>query len=98
MTKQFILIMADTVRKDMLGCYGNPNMHTPNIDRLCAQGIRYDNAYSFIWTSCRTRTSYVAARARQPFLLTGPRIKPMLTAAQTGPSAFCRKTGELISF
>ena len=38
MTKQFILIMADTVRKDMLGCYGNPNMHTPNIDRLCAQG------------------------------------------------------------
>lgn len=21
--KQFILIMADTVRKDMLGCYGN---------------------------------------------------------------------------
>ena len=24
MTKQFILIMADTVRKDMLGCYGNP--------------------------------------------------------------------------
>ena len=46
MTKQFILIMADTVRKDMLGCYGNPNMHTPNIDRLCAQGIRYDNAYS----------------------------------------------------
>lgn len=46
MNKQFILIMADTVRKDMLGCYGNAEMHTPNIDKLCAQGIRYDNAYS----------------------------------------------------
>lgn len=46
MNRQFILIMADTVRKDMLGCYGNPEMKTPNIDRLCRQGIRYDNAYS----------------------------------------------------
>ena len=46
MNRQFILIMADTVRTDMLGCYGNPDMRTPNIDRLCAEGIRYDNAYS----------------------------------------------------
>ena len=38
--------MADTVRTDMLGCYGNPEMKTPNIDRLCQEGIRYDNAYS----------------------------------------------------
>ena len=46
MNKQFILIMADTVRTDMLGCYGNPEMKTPNLDKLCAEGIRYDNAYS----------------------------------------------------
>ncbi len=46
MNKQFILIMADTVRTDMLGCYGNEQMHTPNIDKLCAEGVRYDNAYS----------------------------------------------------
>ena len=39
MNRQFILIMADTVRKDMLGCYGNPEMKTPNIDRLCAQAL-----------------------------------------------------------
>lgn len=30
--KQVILLMADTVRKDMLGCYGNKSMRTPNID------------------------------------------------------------------
>ena len=46
MGKQVILIMTDTTRRDMLGCYGNPLMHTPNLDRLAAQGIRYDNAYS----------------------------------------------------
>ncbi len=28
--RQIILIMIDTQRKDMVGCYGNPNMLTPN--------------------------------------------------------------------
>ena len=44
--KQVILLMADTVRKDMLGCYGNKSMRTPNIDFLAEQGIRFENAYT----------------------------------------------------
>lgn len=44
--RQVILIMTDTTRKDMLGCYGNPKMKTPNLDRLAQEGIRYENAYS----------------------------------------------------
>ena len=27
--KQFVWIMTDTTRYDMLGCYGNPAMRTP---------------------------------------------------------------------
>lgn len=46
MKKRVVLIMTDTTRKDMLGCYGNPRMHTPNLDRLAAEGIRYENAYT----------------------------------------------------
>ena len=46
MSRQVILIMTDTTRKDMLGCYGNEKMITPNLDRLAAEGIRYDNAYT----------------------------------------------------
>lgn len=46
MKKQVVLIMTDTTRKDMLGCYGNPGMYTPNLDRLAAGGIRYENAYT----------------------------------------------------
>ncbi len=42
---QVILIMTDTQRKDMLGCYGNPEMKTPCLDRLAGQGIRFDRAY-----------------------------------------------------
>ena len=46
MKKRVILIMTDTTRKDMLGCYGNPEMRTPNLDRLARQGIKYENAYT----------------------------------------------------
>lgn len=46
MKRQVILIMTDTTRKDMLGCYGNEVMKTPNLDRLAERGIRYENAYT----------------------------------------------------
>lgn len=39
-----ILITLDTVRADHLGCYGRSPSNTPNLDRLCAEGIRFDNA------------------------------------------------------
>ena len=32
MKKQIILLMTDTTRKDMVGCYGNKKMITPNLD------------------------------------------------------------------
>lgn len=44
--KKIIIIMTDTQRADMLGCYGNPDMKTPNLDRLAAGGIRFDKAYT----------------------------------------------------
>lgn len=46
MKKQVILLMTDTTCKEMLGCYGNTKMHTPNLDALAAEGIRYENAYT----------------------------------------------------
>lgn len=39
-----VLITLDTVRADHLGCYGHTPSVTPNLDRLCAQGLRFDNA------------------------------------------------------
>lgn len=44
--KKVILIMTDTQRVDMVGCYGYPDMKTPNLDRLAAEGIRFDAAYT----------------------------------------------------
>ena len=45
-TRQVVFIMTDTQRKDMLGCYGNAGMHTPNLDRMASGGMRFERAYT----------------------------------------------------
>ena len=37
-----ILVTVDTLRADKVGCYGAPLVKTPTMDRLAAQGIRYE--------------------------------------------------------
>jgi arylsulfatase A-like enzyme len=44
--KNILLIMTDQHRYDTLGCYGAPTCRTPNLDRLAAQGVRFDRAYT----------------------------------------------------
>ena len=41
-----ILIMADDVGIEGLGCYGGASYKTPNLDRLAANGVRFTRAYS----------------------------------------------------
>ena len=40
------LIIADSLRDDALGYYGNAVAITPNIDTLAATGLRFDTCYS----------------------------------------------------
>lgn len=41
----FLFIITDQHRADHLGCYGNPIVRTPNIDRLAHNGCRWDRFY-----------------------------------------------------
>ena len=41
-----ILIMADDVGYECFGCYGSTQYSTPNLDRLAAEGMRFQHAYS----------------------------------------------------
>ena len=43
-----LIITIDTLRADRLGCYGYKEAETPNIDRLAANGVRFENCYSSI--------------------------------------------------
>ena len=41
-----VIIYADDLGYGDLSCYGAEDIHTPNIDRLAREGIRFQNAYS----------------------------------------------------
>jgi choline-sulfatase len=39
-----VLVTIDTLRADRLGCYGNTNVETPNLDEVAAKGVLFENA------------------------------------------------------
>lgn len=41
-----VLILTDTQPTRLLGCYGSEWSATPNLDRLAAEGVRFDRAYT----------------------------------------------------
>jgi len=43
-----ILISMDTTRADHLGCYGHPTVRTPHIDRLAAEGVRFEQCLTCV--------------------------------------------------
>jgi arylsulfatase A-like enzyme len=42
----FILFNPDEWRADCAGCYGHPVVETPNLDRLAAEGVRFDQCHT----------------------------------------------------
>ncbi|MCJ7549286.1 MAG: sulfatase-like hydrolase/transferase [Anaerolineae bacterium] len=40
-----LFITTDEQRFDCLGCYGNPVIRTPNMDRIAEQGVRFERGY-----------------------------------------------------
>ena len=43
-----LLVTIDTVRADHVGCYGSTAARTPNLDRLAAEGVRFEEARSHV--------------------------------------------------
>jgi arylsulfatase A-like enzyme len=41
-----LVVTIDTLRADRVGCYGQARALTPNLDRLAAEGVRFEHAYS----------------------------------------------------
>ena len=43
-----LFLMADQLRADCLGCYGNRVIQTPNLDRLANEGAKFTSAYTSV--------------------------------------------------
>ena len=60
-----ILLFADDQTTSTLGCYGNPYIHNPNIDKLAQKGTRFKNAvvsHPICWASRTTILTGMTAR------------------------------------
>lgn len=57
-----LIIMTDQHSPRQLGCYGDPLMRTPNLDRLAEQGMRFDNTYCPSPLCVPSRMSFMTGR------------------------------------
>jgi len=61
-TPNILLIVADDMGYGDLGCYGCPDIRTPNLDRLAAEGVRLTNFYANGPECTPTRTALMTGR------------------------------------
>jgi arylsulfatase A-like enzyme len=54
-----ILILTDNQGAWTLGCYGNRDIRTPNVDKLSAEGIRFSRALSSNAVCSPTRATFL---------------------------------------
>ena len=54
-----VFILTDNQGAWTLGCYGNPDIRTPNIDRLASEGVRFTRALSSNPVCSPTRATFL---------------------------------------
>jgi len=57
-----IYIMADDLGYADLSCYGRKDYQTPNLDKLCSQGVKFTNAYATAPVCTPTRAAFFTGR------------------------------------
>ena len=59
-----IYLMADDQNLGSVGCYGNPEVLTPNMDKIADKGILFNRHYNPYLPEC-TNTKQVPISARE---------------------------------
>jgi Sulfatase len=103
-----VFILSDNQGAWTLGCYGNPDIRTPNIDRLAAEGIRFTRALSSNPVCSPARATFLTGLIPsqhgvhsflEPKLMMGPQaydtLKEMTCASFPDPHAATSVTYEI---
>lgn len=86
-----VLIIGDDISDDDFGCYGHPNIRTPNVDKLAAGGLRFTNAYLTTSQCSPTRCSVITGR--YPHNTGAPELMMPLPKGQVMFPDLLRKAG-----
>ncbi len=62
-----IFILVDDMGWSDLHCYGHPYAKTPNVDRLAAEGTRFQQFYATGVTCCPSRTGFMSSKLPATF-------------------------------
>ena len=57
-----LFILPDQLRAQALHCYGDPNVRTPNIDRLASEGLTFHNTVANTPVCCPARANMLTGR------------------------------------
>ena len=60
--RNVVFIVADQLRADCVGCYGNSIVRTPHLDRLARDGARFDAAFCQHPQCAPSRASFMTGR------------------------------------
>ena len=89
--RNVLFIMCDQLRRDFVSCYGASPVPTPNLDRLAATGVRFDNAYVQSGVCGPSRMSYYTGRYVSSHGATWNRVP--LSAAEPTLGDYLREAG-----
>lgn len=57
-----LLILSDDQSAPHVGCYGNKDVHTPTLDKLASEGMRFDRAYVICPQCMPSRSAILTGR------------------------------------
>ena len=83
--RNLVLILTDNQGAWTLGCYGNPDIRTPNIDRLAGEGMRFERCYSVNAVCSPTRATLLTGLIPSQH---GVHCYLAAGRAQIGPNAY----------
>lgn len=75
--QNIVIVLCDQMRRQAMGCAGDPNVSTPHLDQLAADGVRFTNANSTCPICVPARFSFVTGEhAHTRFAHNGWRMSP----------------------
>jgi arylsulfatase A-like enzyme len=57
-----LMILPDQMRGQAMGCMGDPNVNTPNLDRLASEGVLFRNTFANTPVCCPARAILLTGR------------------------------------